>query len=355
MGMFLVLALALAFVFAYGVEGSASDHRYSKGDHVPLYANKVGPFHNPSETYRYFDLPFCPPDKVTEKREDLGEVLNGDRMVDARYKLHFQDDKNSELLCRKKLTKDDLEKFREAVKKDYYFQMYYDDLPIWGFIGKTDRETNADPFLLYKHLHFEILYNNDRVIEITVRTDPNFTVDITEDKEIEVDFTYSVKWVETQTPFERRMDKYSKSSSLPQHLEIHWFSIINSCVTVLLLTGFLATILMRVLKNDFIKYSHDEESTDDQEETGWKYIHGDVFRYPPHKSLFCAVLGSGTQLFTLAIFIFMLALVGVSTHTTGELYTQPLWLYMPLHLALQVTLQPPSIVSLKDQTGCGIC
>ena len=122
------------------------------------------------------------------------------------------------------------------------------------------------------------------------------------------------------------MDKYSKSSSLPQHLEIHWFSIINSCVTVLLLTGFLVTILMRVLKNDFIKYSHDEESTDDQEETGWKYIHGDVFRYPPHKSLFCAVLGSGTQLFTLAIFIFMLALV---------------------------ILQPLSIVSLKASTELG--
>lgn len=41
-------------------------------------------------------------------------------------------------------------------------------------------------------------------------------------------------------------------------LQIHWFSIINSCVTVLLLTGFLATILMRVLKADFIKYSKDD-------------------------------------------------------------------------------------------------
>ena len=42
-------------------------------------------------------------------------------------------------------------------------------------------------------------------------------------------------------------------------VQIHWFSIINSCVTVLLLTGFLATILMRVLKNDFVKYSKDDE------------------------------------------------------------------------------------------------
>ena len=41
--------------------------------------------------------------------------------------------------------------------------------------------------------------------------------------------------------------------------QIHWVSIINSCVTVLLLTGFLATILMRVLKNDFIKYTRDDD------------------------------------------------------------------------------------------------
>ena len=47
------------------------------------------------------------------------------------------------------------------------------------------------------------------------------------------------------------------------------------------------------------RYAQDEEEADDQEGTGWKYIHGDVFRYPKYKSLFAAALGSGTQLFTL--------------------------------------------------------
>lgn len=45
------------------------------------------------------------------------------------------------------------------------------------------------------------------------------------------------------------------------------------------------------------RYAHDEEAADDQEETGWKYIHGDVFRFPKYKSLFAAALGCGTQLF----------------------------------------------------------
>ncbi|GAB4859787.1 Cellular adhesion and filamentous growth protein [Ancistrocladus abbreviatus] len=130
----------------------------------------------------------------------------------------------------------------------------------------------------------------DRVIEINAQSDPNVLVDLTENREVDVEFTYIVKWKETDTSFEKRMEKYSQSSSLPHHLEIYWFSIINSCATVLLLTTFLATILMRVLKNDFVRYTHDEETADDQVETGWKYIHGDVFS---------------------TLFIFTLALVGV--------------------------------------------
>jgi hypothetical protein len=47
------------------------------------------------------------------------------------------------------------------------------------------------------------------------------------------------------------------------------------------------------------RYAHDEEAADDQEESGWKYIHGDVFRFPKNKSLFSAALGTGTQLFVL--------------------------------------------------------
>ncbi|KAJ0964419.1 hypothetical protein J5N97_029541 [Dioscorea zingiberensis] len=326
-----LMVVVLALVCALGVKGDASDHRYKEGERVPLYANKVGPFHNPSETYRYYDLPFCAPENAADKKEALGEILNGDRLVDAPYELNFREDKQSKTICKKTLSKEDVAKLRDAVSKDYYFQMYYDDLPLWGFLGKFDKE-KLDPteykYLLFKHIHFDVAYNDDRVIEINVHSEPNLAVDITEDKEVDVEFSYSVSWKKTDIPFEKRMEKYSKSSSMPQHLEIHWFSIINSCVTVLLLTGFLATILMRVLKNDFIKYSHDEESLEDQEETGWKYIHGDVFRFPKHKSLFSAVIGSGTQLLALAIFIFLLAIVGVFyPYNRGALFTALVVIY----------------------------
>lgn len=64
------------------------------------------------------------------------------------------------------------------------------------------------------------------------------------------------------------MDKYREQSFLPQHLEIHWFSIINSSVLVLLLLVILVTIFTRVLKHDFAKFSRDEELGDEAEETG---------------------------------------------------------------------------------------
>ena len=43
---------------------------------------------------------------------------------------------------------------------------------------------------------------------------------------------------------------------------------------------------------------HEEDDVEDKgigEESGWKLVHGDVFRKPDHLSLFCAVIGTGTS------------------------------------------------------------
>lgn len=44
---------------------------------------------------------------------------------------------------------------------------------------------------------------------------------------------------------------------------------------------------------------------EEQEETGWKYLHGDVFRIPPHINLFSAMMGVGTQVGAAAAFVFV--------------------------------------------------
>ena len=50
-------------------------------------------------------------------------MLEGDRLVNTPYDIKFRVDKENELLCSRELTAKDLQKFRKAVKKDYYFQV----------------------------------------------------------------------------------------------------------------------------------------------------------------------------------------------------------------------------------------
>ena len=77
-----------------------------------------------SETYQYYNLPFCTPEGGKEyKTEGLGEVLEGDRLVNTPYSIKFRVDKENEILCSRELTAKDLKKFRKSVKKDYYFQV----------------------------------------------------------------------------------------------------------------------------------------------------------------------------------------------------------------------------------------
>lgn len=55
MGLHCVLLLCLLSGWTVG---------YKQGDNVTLYVNKVGPYHNPQETYHYYTLPVCRPEKV---------------------------------------------------------------------------------------------------------------------------------------------------------------------------------------------------------------------------------------------------------------------------------------------------
>lgn len=79
----LALALALALVACLGV-APAQGKAYKRGDAITLYANKVGPFQNPTETYQFYNLPFCQPAGGKEyKLEDLGEVRGSQRGASA--------------------------------------------------------------------------------------------------------------------------------------------------------------------------------------------------------------------------------------------------------------------------------
>jgi Endomembrane protein 70 len=79
--------------------------------------------------------------------------------------------------------------------------------------------------------------------------------------EVNLDLTYSAYWSETNVKFEDRR-KFYEVKFFKADLEIHWLSIMNSFVLVILLTGFLAIIIMRVLRSDYARYARTEEEVD---------------------------------------------------------------------------------------------
>ena len=108
-------------------------------------------------------------------------------------------------------------------------------------------------------------------------------------------FTYSIDWVPSDIEWTDRWQVYL----LMLDNQIHWFSIINSLMIVLFLTGMVAMIMIRTLRADLRKYNMPLDQEDIQEETGWKLVHGDVFR-PPKWRMFLSVLcGTGVQVFAM--------------------------------------------------------
>jgi transmembrane 9 superfamily protein 2/4 len=89
-----------------------------------------------------------------------------------------------------------------------------------------------------------------------------------------------------------------------------------------------AMIMLRALNKDIAIYNaeDDDEPTD---ETGWKLVHGDVFRPPYASTLFCVSAGSGVQVFGMAIFAIIFASLGfLSPAYRGGLMTIMLVLFV---------------------------
>jgi transmembrane 9 superfamily protein 2/4 len=121
---------------------------------------------------------------------------------------------------------------------------------------------------------------------------------------LDIVWTYSVTWESSETPWAERWDAYLLNTD-PQ---IHWFSIINSLMIVLFLTGMVAMIMMRTLHADFRRYNQ-MDPNEEAEETGWKLVHGDVFRPPKHPMLLSVLIGSGVQVFGMTLVTMGLFLV----------------------------------------------
>jgi len=79
---------------------------------------------------------------------------------------------------------------------------------------------------------------------------------------------------------------------------------------------------MRTLHADFRRYRESLEAQEETEETGWKLVHGDVFRPPVHPMLLSVFVGTGIQVFAMTLMTMIFAVLGfLSPANRGSLMT----------------------------------
>lgn len=323
---FIVYSVVLCmFLTHYCVLSDEHDHKYGDADEVVLWMNTVGPYHNRQETYSYFSLPFCagPKTSISHYHETLGEALQGTELEFSGLDIDFKHDQTLTKYCNVKLTEDKFQAFVYAVKNHYWYQMYIDDLPIWGIVGEIGEE--GQDYYIWTHKKFDIGYNDGQIVDVNLTSDAKVKLEIG----AELSFSYEVKWHTSAVPFENRFDKYLDPNFF-QH-RIHWFSIFNSFMMVIFLVGLVSMILMRTLRKDYIRYSK-EDDMDDMEkdlgdEYGWKQVHGDVFRPASNPMFFSALIGTGYHISIVSLCVITFAILGDLYTERGSLLSTAIFVY----------------------------
>jgi len=145
---------------------------------------------------------------------------------------------------------------------------------------------------------------------------------------VDVIYSYDVQWIESDNLlWADRWDVYLVSA--PDD-DIHYYSIVNSLMIVLFMTGAIATIMIRTLRKDIAGYNELQTLEEAQEETGWKLVHGDVFR-PPELSpmLLSVMVGTGAQIGLAFGFAMLLAMFHITNSMRkGQILTSMILLYV---------------------------
>ncbi|CAM9276084.1 unnamed protein product [Sphacelaria rigidula] len=318
----------------------------------------------------------------------------GDKIAASPYKLRMKTDVSCQQLCSPELSEADMKNFQNLVDNEYKVHMQLDGLPVaihenrltsHGFpVGYRGDDGVR---YIFKHLSFVVKYHESdafegsRIVGFEVvapsvnrqrqeglpqgdqknegsggeagsgnmqgrRRERHLaeneegvlnacreSTDMTEfsrqsvESPQKVTFTYDVRWEYSNTPWADRWDQYINGN--PER-EIHYFSIVNSLMITLFLTGVVAMIMLKTVKRDISTYNEMQTVEDTQDESGWKLVHGDVFRPPSFSPMLLSVLcGSGMQVLAMTLSTITFAFMGfLSPANRGGMLTAILVLFV---------------------------
>jgi len=327
---------------------------YEEGAKLDIVANKLTSPKNPLP-FDYYYLPFCKGAEEKELPVNLGQLLVGERAKITPYEASLLVEETCKVLCTKTLNTEDVQKFTEKIKESYRVRLNLDNLPV---VVKAETASGQASFQLgypvgfqegdntyiNNHLRFIISYHKPEeskslvsrsgtgdvyrivgfeVVPFSVQHEFSWGGDRPKTCPVAVSsqsrpqrvangasvtFTYDVVFEESPIKWATRWDPLLNASE--EQRQIQWFSIINSLMITLFLTGLVAMIMLRTVHQDFARYNRLEEDEDIHDETGWKLVHGDVFRSPPYPKLFAVVCGTGAQLVAMAFVTLIFAVLG---------------------------------------------
>lgn len=356
---------------------------YASGASVPLYVNALTA--SPSREdgklrailpWHYYDprFHFCKPKPEPKYvSESLGSIIFGDRIMTSPFQLFMRTNETCKPLCEPQMVSPhDVVFINTKIEQGFNLNWLVDGLPAGQLLEDMVTNTHfySQGFALgelsegtqevYLNNHYdiwidyhEVSENQFRVVGVVVEPDSRGSSSIKGDqancgeiggpmvlssnREMAVSWTYSVYWRPSPTAWATRWDKYLHVYDP----KIHWFSLINSAIVVVFLSLTVMSTLWRALKKDIARYNRlDSINLDDlsgndaamedgvQEDSGWKLVHGDVFRTPSHSLLLSIFLGNGAQLFFMVGFTIVFALLGfLSPSNRGSLGSVMILLY----------------------------
>ncbi|KAA8492504.1 Transmembrane 9 superfamily member 7 [Porphyridium purpureum] len=378
-----LLCICTPRVAAFYLPGT-SPVDYEAGAQLDVFGRKLYSIKSDVPHDFYF-MPHClPPEGEKKKHSSLGSLLEGERDERTAYSFSALQDEECHLVCRRPVLKREAQQLRKLAKDEYFVRMSLDNMPltlkvpmddgsfeyVLGYPLFTFSADKPDEFHYNNHLSFTVLYHRPKLspsdfsrlggegdfmrvvgFEVHARSikhvfdsEGNLTTCGDNGKPAgpvtvspkqapdEIVYTFDVEFVESSTSWATRWDHLLKVGSASRRIE--WFSIINSCLIVFFLSLLVGLVLLRTVWRDFARYNNLDDQEELREESGWKLIHGDVFRTPFFPEGLAFFVGVGTQIFTVSLATILFALIGFfSPANRGSLLTGGL-IFMALSSAI---------------------
>ena len=82
----------------------------------------------------------------------MGELLEGNQLIDSGMQIQFRKDLPAKRLCETEpLSEDQANIFKYAVSQHYWYQCFLDELPIWAMVGEMDASLEVGFMLSVNH------------------------------------------------------------------------------------------------------------------------------------------------------------------------------------------------------------